>query len=358
MISNSDAPILGDAARLPFLCELGWHTPGATPRWNNGYYFTPCARCGRDLIRTAFGKWHVPRGYRVVWQAERPSDTPSAALAPLPKQPDPSVAEENDLEQRIVRQVIQQLRDANLVAGETPLDPPALETLPPEEAVTALTIEEHPAAVVSPPPVRRSSIPDFMDDQGSPSFPSPGQGVTMDFAHDGGLATTYLEDRDTSDEAGGGSALRMLRGWRDNAQRMHSARRTHPRSSAARHMPPAMLVILTIVILSTAAWVVLGRNLSAFDDRRSQATEAAMTPAQSLPVFVTASTLNCRSAPAREAGAVTILTRGTQVSAVARDREWVSLSYRGGQCWALGRYISVERPIVSRAPPSSQQRLV
>jgi hypothetical protein len=41
-------------------------------RWNDGYYFARCGRCRRDLVRTAYGGWHVPKGYRVVWQARPP----------------------------------------------------------------------------------------------------------------------------------------------------------------------------------------------------------------------------------------------------------------------------------------------
>ena len=57
---------------MPFLCELGWHRPDPMVRWNDGDYFARCGRCGRDLVRTAYGGWHVPKGYRVVWQARPP----------------------------------------------------------------------------------------------------------------------------------------------------------------------------------------------------------------------------------------------------------------------------------------------
>jgi hypothetical protein len=48
-------------------------------RWNGGICFGRCARCGRDLVRTASGNWQVPRGYRIVWRAT-PQDAAAAAL--------------------------------------------------------------------------------------------------------------------------------------------------------------------------------------------------------------------------------------------------------------------------------------
>lgn len=61
-------------ADLPLLCALGRHRARDLPRWNNGYYFSTCRRCGQDLVRTAFETWHVPRGFKVVWadKAMRP----------------------------------------------------------------------------------------------------------------------------------------------------------------------------------------------------------------------------------------------------------------------------------------------
>lgn len=49
------------------LCRLGWHDPVPEGRWNGGYCFTNCHHCGRDMVRSAFGEWHVPKGFRVVW---------------------------------------------------------------------------------------------------------------------------------------------------------------------------------------------------------------------------------------------------------------------------------------------------
>ena len=63
-------------------CAFGWHQPDGLPRWNDGYYFARCRRCGCDLVRTAYEGWHAPKGYRVVWSAEQPSDRTDVALAP------------------------------------------------------------------------------------------------------------------------------------------------------------------------------------------------------------------------------------------------------------------------------------
>lgn len=84
------------ASRLATLpCRLGLHKPVAPGRWNGGYCFTTCSRCGRDMVRSLFGEWHVPVDFRVVWEA-KPKDTiaaptaPSAAAMPSPAPPVPA----------------------------------------------------------------------------------------------------------------------------------------------------------------------------------------------------------------------------------------------------------------------------
>ena len=67
---------------MPLLCELGWHRADPLARWNAGYYFTVCDRCGQDLVRTAYGGWQIPRGYRVVWQSKAPESARAAELIP------------------------------------------------------------------------------------------------------------------------------------------------------------------------------------------------------------------------------------------------------------------------------------
>ena len=67
--------------RLPLTCRLFGHAPDPFPRWNEGYYFARCRRCGTQLVRTAYGRWQPPpRGFRIVWSTVRPD---SLAAAPM-----------------------------------------------------------------------------------------------------------------------------------------------------------------------------------------------------------------------------------------------------------------------------------
>ena len=55
-------------------CAIGGHAAGPDPVYNSGYYFSPCRRCGRYLLRSARGGWGVgPPGHRIVWKAGRHS---------------------------------------------------------------------------------------------------------------------------------------------------------------------------------------------------------------------------------------------------------------------------------------------
>lgn len=61
---------------MTVLCRMGVHRPGKPAIWNNGFYFSACAGCGRDLIRGAHNRWGpVPRGMKVVWRP-RPEGYP------------------------------------------------------------------------------------------------------------------------------------------------------------------------------------------------------------------------------------------------------------------------------------------
>ena len=57
---------------MALLCSLGFHRPDPDEVWNKGWYFTRCERCGSDLVRTGSGKWHVPKGRKVVWKSKNP----------------------------------------------------------------------------------------------------------------------------------------------------------------------------------------------------------------------------------------------------------------------------------------------
>jgi hypothetical protein len=79
---------------LNLLCSLGRHRPRGIPRWNDGFYFATCERCGCDLVRTAFQRWHVPKGYRVVWSDRPPESRPEVALHPEENRPPPEAQAE------------------------------------------------------------------------------------------------------------------------------------------------------------------------------------------------------------------------------------------------------------------------
>jgi cell division protein FtsZ len=55
-----------------FMCRLGRHKAAPDEVWNRGYYFSQCRACGADLVRTASGKWHVPKGRKIVWKPKKP----------------------------------------------------------------------------------------------------------------------------------------------------------------------------------------------------------------------------------------------------------------------------------------------
>lgn len=56
---------------MGILCSVGLHRPGGE-QWNKGWYFASCERCGSDLVRTGSGRWHVPKGSKVVWRQKTP----------------------------------------------------------------------------------------------------------------------------------------------------------------------------------------------------------------------------------------------------------------------------------------------
>ena len=58
---------------MKILCRLGWHEADRDEVYNEGFYFSTCFRCHRDMIRLG-GAWRlVPAGHRVAWRKERRS---------------------------------------------------------------------------------------------------------------------------------------------------------------------------------------------------------------------------------------------------------------------------------------------
>ncbi|MDB5698870.1 MAG: ftsZ [Alphaproteobacteria bacterium] len=53
---------------MSLLCLCGRHAARPSNISNQGYYFSRCTRCGREMIGSAV-KWKpVPRGKRIVWR--------------------------------------------------------------------------------------------------------------------------------------------------------------------------------------------------------------------------------------------------------------------------------------------------
>ena len=53
---------------MSLACLIGRHRARPSAVRNQGLYFSHCARCERDMVRS-LGAWRaVPRGFRVVWR--------------------------------------------------------------------------------------------------------------------------------------------------------------------------------------------------------------------------------------------------------------------------------------------------
>lgn len=71
-------------------CVLGHHAPVPDEVRNQGFAFTRCRHCRRDLVRSAKAWRTVPKGFRVVWRpGKRKQAEQSAAqlLLNLPQMP-------------------------------------------------------------------------------------------------------------------------------------------------------------------------------------------------------------------------------------------------------------------------------
>ena len=53
---------------LTFACVFGRHTPAPGEIRNQGFAFTRCRRCRRDLVRAGSTSRTVPKGFRIVWR--------------------------------------------------------------------------------------------------------------------------------------------------------------------------------------------------------------------------------------------------------------------------------------------------
>lgn len=334
---------------MPFLCELGWHKPRPVARWNCGYYFTTCARCGEDLVRTAFGRWHVPHGYRVVWQPQPPENAVSAALVR-----DRAAAGAAGGTELPIEEVLRHIQNGAPAGEALPADP-GVEGEDSPDALPEADDEREPAGGATPTepgrliaavPARR--IPDFMDESTEASaWESPSRAYLRRPAP----AADVRGGDFTEQDRGPGPFGRLGTHFMSLFERVRGARAEPLHGGdAPQGVAPGWRLALLLAIPIIAVLLVLVLK-DAWQDGRAAGTNestaqgAQIAPGEGQPAFVTASLLNCRSAPAREAESLKMLVRGEVVRLLARDGEWVSLAYEGGQCWALLRYFSLDEPI-------------
>jgi hypothetical protein len=68
---------------MSLACLIGKHRVRPTATRNQGLYFSRCARCERDMVRSLASWRAVPRGFRVVWR-QAGWQGPVAANLPVP----------------------------------------------------------------------------------------------------------------------------------------------------------------------------------------------------------------------------------------------------------------------------------
>jgi hypothetical protein len=421
---------------MPLLCELGWHRPDPLARWNAGYYFTTCGRCGRDLVRTAYGGWRVPKGFKIVWQAKPPESATAAELVPDPEAGHVNGAQMELPIQEVLRhmeaeeQALEAFADVAEEEPEPLPEPVAADEAPLEEVAAHEPMAEPPAdaepeAVVEPAPLEAvadvqpdvearpepapnsealddaelmaaaaaasaaakvPSVDDFMEDDwfmnDEPGYDSWDRAaeyqidtiepeiVDDESEHVGNRSgkIRYGKEVDSVAPSAPATFLSMLRRLDgapaesriEEAPAGPAADAAAPSRSAAHVGAVATLGATFGVLLALIAAVGSGSNLQqteAVTPAPSEAQAGAATQPQSAapaPVtlsrpeetgFVTASLLNCRTAPAEQAEPVRILQRGETVRVLALEPAWASVSHRGRQCWASTRYLSAEQPL-------------
>ena len=355
---------------MPLICSLGFHRPPPIARWNHGYYFSKCKRCGADLVRTAYGRWQVPKGFRVIWQAQPPAHAEAATLepiaapkserldatddstiAPLEPPPEPQPAPDitpppseaaHPLPDEVSEPVSTgELAGDALVAGERD-DPPAPDPAP------APVMVDLPAQTY-----RWRAIPDFMDDEADRARaaarpPAPQQ------------PDAAVESARTPRPP----FLARMRPFASGVTRQWERYRTRRAAVASEkdlatieveHMgSPAIAFLLSVILIAVIIYFA-GRpaqesaeTVRATPPMPAVAPAPPIAPAQPRPLpspttevaFVTASIVSCRLAPAQQAPRARNIVRGERVAVLGRDENWASISYRGRQCWVLSRYIS------------------
>jgi hypothetical protein len=390
---------------MSLLCRLGLHRPRGVPRWNDGFYFSTCESCGVDLIRTAFQRWHIPRGYRVVWSHRPPASRPEVALAreeigprapsgvsqatadtpASQSSPDRAGAEappppSTELpDQSVGVKADPAVRDDPLPA-QSPAGPAASARgrLPIQDVLAHLQAQDAAdRAETTPAPHeaqarRRRSTWDFMDEDPSEENVAFGlaHGRTFESPRAAGApAPADLGQAGTTAASGPGRAGERWRRVRSEVRNFWSGP-GEPRPLLVTGLALAVAVGVALA-LYWAGSPPSPRAASAEHEAREEGVEsrelpdpfAASSPpvtpgdaaateqgamygaADGDPAYVSASMLICREAPVLQARRVRNLVRGKEVRVLGYDGDWASIAYRGGQCWARADFISPVPPL-------------
>lgn len=336
------------ASKPPLRCRWGRHSPDPVARWNAGYYFSRCRRCGADLVRTDYGRWEPPRGFRVVWRSSRPEHALGTDLveavkieaespAPVPGPALESAEAELPI-QAVLRRLEEEARDE---AADT-------------EDETGAEAESDPAGErpgLPPEPSRPSRVPDFMDDPemdsdwggplppprktprpqpAAPVVETPPDPPRFNPAFAGLVARARPAPEPAPDEEQAAA---------EEADEEEAPPATGNRRRAA--MAGAGLVLM-VFVAGLMGW---GQGTFAGKGDPGSAPPQKVSLGAGQPVFVTAGGLACRAEPGPGAAELRQLLRGDAVRLIARDGDWASIAHHGEQCWTPVRYLSVERPI-------------
>ncbi|MEA3010911.1 MAG: hypothetical protein QOJ91_2603 [Sphingomonadales bacterium] len=393
---------------MSFLCRLGRHRPRGIPRWNDGFYFATCERCGCDLVRTAFQSWHVPSGYRIVWSDRPPADRPEVTLVsktspsapeapealasassagPVPEAPEP-VADDAPPPETESAEAVGEVSEAEAepsvgdakVAADADVAgaPSAAGRLPIQDVLAQLHAEDAAERNRETPPMpveapaRRSNW-DFMDEDPFPASPVPRLPSARFPERPPGPAESAPAAAPT---ASVDRRSRRVGGLPEKWRSARSAMRNFFSGPAEPNPPLVIGLALALAVALAAALVMYGAgspspgsapppgpaaagtgeaadpfaadapSLSAPEDRGGpRQASADSTSSRGDRAYVAASLLSCRDAPVRQARRVRNLARGQEVRILGIDGDWASLAYRGGQCWAQAQFISPVPPL-------------
>ena len=370
------------------LCQWGKHTPERLPIWNEGYYFSRCRRCGSDIVRPLDGGWQVPSGYRVVWRTDRPADEPTPllrpeAVAPLATPPIEEVAEDRVIDEDVAaREILKEEHPApepEALAEDEPvedrIEPVAEEPMEdsvepiaaePVEAIEPPTVVEGPALPTET--VRRSLIPDFMDD-------GAGRAQTASPQPAGASSPARARAEEGVTAASLSSMFRRIADARNREEAPETSRPVRSRGFAAAAALAFGAGAFSVWALgltggdkpaSPPADYRIPPNLSARAPQTPAVPERSLAVAKEAPAspvartprpeagsasagdqersgadrVVTASVLNCRKAPSTQASVKLKMVKGVPLTASRESGEWSYVVRRGHRCWVQTRMIA------------------